>query len=64
MDVAIKRGEDPSSRCKLMAAGSKYMISVEIIAEKGQYCNTNRKLSVVRVVENLKGVGAIRDRRK
>jgi len=49
----IKRGGDPLSRCKLIAAGSKYTISVELIVEEGYYSSTNRKLSVVRLVANL-----------
>jgi hypothetical protein len=35
MNAAIKRGEDPSSRCKLIAAGSKYTIRFGVIVEEG-----------------------------
>ncbi len=48
-DAAIKCGEDPSSRCKLIAAGAKYTISVEDTVE-GHDCSTNLKLSIVRLV--------------
>ena len=49
-DAAIKRGEVPSSRCKLIPAGAKYAISVEVTVEEGQYSSTNRKLSIVGLV--------------
>ena len=48
-DAAIKRGEVPSSRCKLMPVGAKYAISVEVV-EEGHYSSTNRKLSTVGLV--------------
>jgi hypothetical protein len=44
----MMRGEDPSSLCKLIAAGAKSTISVEVT--EGHYSSTNRKLLVVRLV--------------
>ena len=37
-DVGMKRGEDPSSLCKLIAAGAKYTVSVEVT--EGRYSST------------------------